>query len=81
MRCDEIAAELTHRSIPFVVTAGLDCQRQALTPADIEHFQIKLIIERLDHLLCVEQGKGPAGLSDETLLLTMGAKDDERTAA
>jgi hypothetical protein len=81
VRCDEIAAELARRSIPFVVTAGMHCQRQAKTPADIKHFQIQYVIERLGDLLRAQDCDTLSGSSDEVLHLTHSANDDERTAA
>ena len=80
VRCDETAAELTRRSIPFVVTAGLDHHRQAQSPADIEHFQIAYIIERLGRLVSAQGRVGASAPSDEALQRSSSAKDDVRMA-
>jgi CheY-like chemotaxis protein len=80
VRCDEFAAELVRRSIPFAVAAGLDCHRQPQTPRDTQHFQIKYLMALLGSSLRGQGFELPSGLVGEALQLSRIAGRDDRMA-
>jgi hypothetical protein len=79
------AADQQHRPLVrlffcLTVTAGLVCRRQAQTPRDTQHFQIKYLMALLGSSLRGQGIELPSGLLDETLQLSRIAGRYDRMA-